>query len=338
MKAIVQSRYGEPREVLRLGEAPRPAPGDQQVLVRIRATSIHADVWHAVCGRPVLVRLMGAGLFRPRDPIPGTDLAGVVDAVGRDVTRFAPGDAVFGESHLTMRWRNGGTFAEYAAVPEAALQPKPESVSFEAAAAVPTAGHIALINLRGSAEVRPGHDVLVNGAGGAVGSIAVQVAKARGATVTAVDRGEKLAMLRSLGADRVVDYRRHDVTRVEGAYDLIFDVASTLSLRDCRRVLKPEGIYLVIGHEHYGAVGGPVLGGLPHFFKLVAMGPFHPNLPRMGSAPAPATSEIMARLRTMLEDGTITPVVDRVFPLAEAGEAMRYLQEGGGVGRILLTP
>jgi len=337
MKAIVHTRYGEPQDVLELREIDTPEVGDDEVLVRVRATSVHADVWHVVSGRPILVRLAGAGLFRPKDLVPGTDLSGVVESVGNNVSRFKVGDAVFGESHLKMQWRNGGTFAEYAAVPEGALELKPENVSFEQAASVPTSGNIALINLIGSAEVQPGHCVLINGAGGGVGSIALQVAKVRGATVTAVDRAEKLEMLRSLGADRVVDYHREDFTRGDERYDLILDVASTLSLKDCKHVLKPTGIYVIIGHDHYGATGSRMLGNLPHFFKLIALAPFDRHLPAL-SFSVPGKTEIMTELKKLLEAGKLTPVIDRTFPLSEARAAMRYLQDGGGLGKIIITP
>ncbi len=337
MKAIVQTRYGEPQDVLELREIDKPEAGDDELLVQVRATSVHADVWHTVCGRPILVRLMGAGLLRPKDLVPGTDLAGVVESVGKKVTRFKVGDAVFGESSMKLRWRNGGTFAQFAAVPEGALEQKPENVSFEQAASVPASGHIALLNLRGRAEVRPGHRVLINGAGGGVGSIALQVAKARGATVAAVDRAGKLEMLRRLGADQVIDYRQEDFTQGDERYDLIFDVASTLSLEDCKRVLNPTGIYLIIGHDHYGAAGGRLLGSLPHFIKLVALSPFDRHLPS-SSTPEPGTAEMMTELKKLLEAGKLTPVVDRTFPLSEARSAMRYMQEGGGLGKILITP
>ena len=337
MKAIVQSHYGEPRDVLSLAEIDAPVAGPGEVLVRIRATSVHADVWHAVSARPILVRLMGAGLFTPKDPVPGTDLAGVVEAVGADVTRFQVGDEVFGETQLKMQWRNGGTFAEYAVAAEAALAVKPAGVSFEQATAVPTAGYIALLNLRGGSEVQPGQHVLVNGAAGGVGFIALQVAKARGATVTAVDEGRKLDLLRGLGADRVVDYREEDFTRGPERYDLIFDVASTLSRAEWKRALKPEGVYVLIGHDHYGAAGGRLLGSLPRFFWLQLRGLFDRQIPRP-SGSTPPKSEVMAELRELLEAGALTPVIDRTFPLEQTLDAMRYLQEGGGIGKIVITP
>jgi len=335
MKAIVQTRYGDPQEVLAFREIDRPGLRDGEVLVRVRATSVHADVWHAVSGRPILVRLT-AGLFEPTDLVPGTDLAGVVEATGKDVVRFKVGDAVFGASSTKMEWRNGGTFAEWAAVPAGGLEHKPEPLSFVQAAAVPTPGIIALTNLRGSAEVRPGQHVLINGAGGGVGSAALQVAKARGATVTAVDRAEKLELLRQLGADRVIDYLQEDFTRGSERYDLILDVASTLSLKDCKRVLAPRGIYVIIGHDHYGAAGHRMLGTLPHFFGLMARAPFDRHLPALNFS-TPNRTQIMAELRALLEAGKLTPVVDRTYPLAEAGAAMGYLQQGGGLGRIILA-
>jgi NADPH:quinone reductase-like Zn-dependent oxidoreductase len=187
---------------------PVPAVGAGDVRVRVRAASLHPDVWHVVTGRPAVLRLMGAGRTRPRQPIPGTDMAGVVEAVGPQVTRFRPGDAVFGETIPAMQWVNGGAFAEYVSVPEHLLALKPANVTFEQAASVPTAGYIALLNLPDLRQVGPGRRVLVNGAGGGVGTLVVQIAKAHGAHVTAVDTAGKLPMLRALGADVVVDYTR----------------------------------------------------------------------------------------------------------------------------------
>ena len=280
---------------------------------------------------------MGAGLFKPKVAVPGTDLAGIVESVGKNVNRFKPGDEVFGESNSKMQWRNGGTFAEYAAAPEDALALKPERTSFEQAASVPTAGYIALINLMGSAAIQPGQRVLINGAGGGVGSIALQVAKARGATVTGVDRDEKLEMLRTLGADQVIDYAQEDFTQGDNRYDLIFDVASTLSFKNCKRVLNPMGTYVIIGHDHFGAAGGRTFGSLPHFFKLMALSAFDRQLPEL-SFSIPKKKEIMADLRELLETGQLTPVIDRTFPLGEVPQAMRRMQEGGGLGKIIVTP
>ncbi|MFH2006247.1 MAG: NAD(P)-dependent alcohol dehydrogenase [bacterium] len=337
MKAIVQTGYGAPEDVLQFREIDAPVVADDEVLVAVRAASVHPDVWHVVTGRPWVVRLMGAGLRKPKVPVPGTDLAGVVEAVGRSVSRFRPGDEVFGESHSRMQWCNGGAYAEYAAVPQDTLALKPAGTTFEEAASVPTAGYIALINLPAEGEWASRQNVLINGAGGGVGSIALQVAKARGATVTGVDRAEKLELLRALGADRVIDFAREDFTLGDERYDLIFDVASTLSLKGCKRVLNPTGTYVLIGHDHFGDAGGRTFGSLPHFFKLQARAPFDRHLPAL-SFSIPEKSGVMARLKELLETGQLTPVIDRTFPLHEVPEAMRYLQQGGGPGRIIITP
>lgn len=338
MRAIVQDRYGPPDRELELRDVERPHPGEGEVLVRVRASCVHADVWHEVTGRPWALRLMGAGFKRPIKPIPGTDLAGVVEAVGPQATRFRPGDEVFGETHVELVWRNGGAWAEYAAVPEETLARKPATVSFEEAAAVPAAGFIALLNLRGNARPGPGMRVLVNGAGGGVGSTVVQLAKARQAHVTGVDRGDKLEMIASLGADRVIDYTQEDFTRQERRYDLIVDVASTLSLMACRRVLTSDGVLLVIGHDHFGQAKGRVLGSIPRMLGLMLLSRVVDHLPDSQGEPPPTKREAMARLAELLAEGRLRPVLDRVYPLAEAREAMRYLQSGRPRGRIVLEP
>lgn len=337
MKAIVQDRYGPPREVLRLRDIDQPVIRDDEVLVRVRAASIHADVWHVVTGRPYVLRLMGTGLRRPKALVPGTDLAGCVESAGKNVTRFRPGDEVFGESHAGIQWRNGGAYAQYAAVPEDALALKPDNVTFSQAASVPTSGTIALLNLRAGELIKARQRVLINGAAGNVGSIAVQLAKAHGAHVTGVDCSAKLAMMRSLGADELIDYTQQDFTRGGQRYDLIFDVASTLVLEHCKRVLNPAGIYIRIGHDHFGAVGGPVFGSLPGFFKLVARAPFDPQLPDLNLS-APGKKHYMEILRGLLETGKLTPVIDRTYPLSEVASAMAYMESGRARGRIIIAP
>ena len=257
--------------------------------------------------------------------------------MGKGVTRFQPGDEVFGESQRKMQWCNGGAFAQYAAVPQDTLALKPARTSFEEAASVPTAGYIALINLPAPAAWPPVPNVLINGAGGGVGSIALQAAKARGARVTGVDRAEKLAMIRALGADRVIDFAREDFTQGEERYDLVFDVASNLSLKGCKRVLSATGLYVLIGHDHFGEAGGRTFGSLPRFIKLMAQTPFDRHLPAL-SFSLPVKREVMATLKGLLETGQLTPVIDRTFPLREVPEAMRTLQAGGGLGRIIITP
>jgi NADPH:quinone reductase-like Zn-dependent oxidoreductase len=325
MKAIVQERYGPPESVLELREIGRPTIADSEVLVRVRASCVHPDVWHVVTGRPWVLRLMGAGVRRPKNPVPGTDVAGIVEAVGDKVTRLALGDAVFGETHSLLQWVNGGAFAEYVSVPEETLALKPDDIGFEEAATVPTSGFIALLNLRGGARIEPGKDVLVNGAGGGVGSLAVQIAKSRGARVTAVDCAEKLEMIRSLGADHVIDFTREDFTRQDGRYDLILDVASNLSL-------------IVIGHDHFGDAKGRVLGSLPRMLGLFALSKVVRHLPTSEGVPAPTKREAIEVLRGLLATGGLTPVIDRAYPLAEVPAAMAYLQSGRACGRIVITP
>ena len=336
MKAVVQVRYGPPDEVLQLREIDKPVPGDGEVLVRVRAASVHPDVWHMVTGRPYVLRLMGAGLLRPKIQVPGTDLSGVVEAVGKDVTQLQAGDEVFGESFRELQWKNGGTFAEYAAAPADTLALKPDGISFEQASAVPTSGIIALNNLRAS-RIQPGHRVLINGAGGGVGTIALQLAKASGAHVTGVDRTEKLEMLRCLGADNFIDYTREDFTRRGERYDLILDVASTLSLAACTGSLTPNGVYVLIGHDHFGRRGRRALGSLPAALKLLALSRFVDHLPSAGS-PLPSKKESMAVLKDLLASGNLTPIVERTYPLSQVPEALRHLAEGNPRGRIVITP
>jgi NADPH:quinone reductase-like Zn-dependent oxidoreductase len=331
MKAIVQDRYGPP-EQLRLRIVDRPAAGADEVLVRVRAASLHPDVWHVVRGRPRVLRVMGAGLRRPKQTIPGTDVAGVVEAVGQGVTRFQPGEEVFGESLKGYSWRNGGAYAEYVAAPEEALARKPARLTFEQAAALPTSGFIVLTNLRGH-EIRPGQRVLVNGAGGGVGSLAVQLAKARGAEVTAVDRPAKLKMLRELGADEVIDCTREDFTANARRYALIVDVAGNQPFSRCRRALTPDGKYVLIGHDHFDAGW---VGSLPRFLGLLARSPFSKQLPRLDFS-TPSKRDAMAALAELVEAGELTPVVARTFALSEIAEAIRYLESGEALGKIVIT-
>ncbi len=337
MKAIVQDKYGPPDDVLQLREIDKPAIGDDEVLVRVRAASVHPDVWHVVTGRPYVLRLMGAGMLRPKNRVPGTDVAGLVESVGKDVALFGPGDEVFGETHTKLQWRNGGAYAEYVSVPQDALAHKPSGITFEQAAAVPTSGFIALHNLQSGGQIQPGQSVLINGAGGGVGTIAVQLAKAYGARVTGVDSTEKMEMVRSLGADCVIDYTQEDFTRRGERYDLILDVASNLSLTVCKRALMPKGVYVLIGHDHFGDAAGRILGSLPRVLRLVALSPFDSQLPDPKFS-IPSKGAVMAVLKEFLEAGKLTPVVDRTYPLKEVPEAMRYLQGGRACGKIIITP
>jgi NADPH:quinone reductase-like Zn-dependent oxidoreductase len=335
MKAIVQDRYGSVED-LELREVDRPVAGNGEVLVRVRAASLHPDVWHVVRGLPHVLRLMGAGVFRPKNPIPGTDMSGIVEAVGTGVTRFRPGDEVFGET-VPHPWINGGTFAEYVSVREQLLERKPRNVTFEQAASVPTAGFIALLNLRGGRLIRPGQKVLVNGAGGGVGALALQIAKAGGAHVTAVDSTHKLEMLRALGADEVIDFTREDFTCSGARYDLIFDVPGNRPLAACRRALEADGKYVLIGHVRFDASHGRVLGLFPRFFRLIFLSFFVEQL-RLGTSSVPTQQGSIAMLRDLLESGRITPIVDSTFDLGQAREAFRHLIEDEVQGKIILTP
>jgi NADPH:quinone reductase-like Zn-dependent oxidoreductase len=334
MKAIVQRGYGS-ADVLALREIDTPTPEDDEVLVRVRATSLHPDVWHAMRGVPYVLRLMGSGLRTPRNPVPGTDLAGVVDSVGRNVTRFHPGDEVFGQSVGTNTWGNGGTYAEYAAVPEAGLQPKPANLTFEQAASVLTSGQIAVQGVRDEGRIQQGQRVLINGAGGGVGATAVQLAKAYGADVTAVDAPGKLDMLRSIGADRVVDYTREDFTRGGARYDVVLDIVGNHPWSQLKCALTPEGTYVLIGHDQYGAAGHRWFGSLGRFFKLMVISPFVSHLHPFRGAKDPGDRLVV--LKELIEAGKVTPVIDRTFPLSEVPDAIRYLESGRVQGKVVIT-
>jgi NADPH:quinone reductase-like Zn-dependent oxidoreductase len=334
VKAIVQDRYGG-TDVLEVRELERPVPADDELLVRVRAASLHPDVWHMLHGRPYVLRIW-SGLRRPRQRVPGTDVAGVVEAKGDAARRFEPGDEVFGETMAGYQWQNAGAFAEYATVPEDALAPKPARLSFEQAAAVPTSALIALHGFRDHGRVRPGQKVLVNGAGGGVGSFAVQLAKAWGAEVTGVDAAAKLDAVRSAGADRVIDYASEDFTRSGDRYDLVFDIPGNRPFTEVRRALADAGTYVLIGHDGYGATRGRWLGSIPKFLGLVARSPFVRQLPRV-TFKLPGKRESMARLCELIEDGRLTPVVDSTFPLTEIRAAIRYLESGRACGKVVIT-
>ncbi len=336
MRAVVQSHYGPHARVLTVQEVPRPVAGPGQVLVRVRASSVHADVWHAVNGIPRVLRLMGSGVRAPKQPIPGTDLAGDVVAVGHAVDRFAPGDRVFGEVTSHNQWGNSGTLAEFAAVDQSLLWPIPARLDHQQAAAVPTAALIALMNLRDTGRISAGQRVLVNGAGGAVGVWAVQLARALGATVAAVDGPAKLDLLRDLGADPVIDYTRQDFTRLGPRYDIVFDIVSQAPFRQVRRALEPEGTFVLIGHDQYGSSGHRVLGSLGRVLPLMALSPFVRQLP--GIRPGPSRAENMALIVDLLAQGRIRPVVDdRVFPLEQVVAAIDHLTTGLAKGRVVVT-
>lgn len=333
MRAIVQKRYGQHREVLRLGNISAPTPRPGEVLVRVRATSVHADVWHAVNGIPYVLRLMGSGVRTPKQQVPGTDLAGeVIDSTGR----FKSGDRVFGEVTSANQWSNSGTFAEFAAVDETLLERIPENLSFEQAAAVPTAALIALMNLRDQGRVRPDQRVLVNGAGGAVGVWAVQLAQVFGAEVTAVDGPDKLAMLADLGAAHTIDYTRADFTRLGQRYDIVFDIVSKKPFSQVRRALEPDGTFVLVGHDQYGGSGHRVLGSLGRMLPLMAASPFVAQLPGIRSDHS--RQENWALIVRLLGEGRLRPVVDEhEFSLEQTADAMDHLITGAAKGRVVVT-
>lgn len=322
MRAIVRDQYGSP-DVLELREIERPVAGDDEVLVQVHAAGVNmADVDY-LRGQPYVARL-GTGLRRPRNPVLGLDVAGTVEAVGRNVTRFQPGDQVFGD----LTEHGYGAFAEYACAPEDAFAQRPAGPTFEEAATVPQAGIMALQGLVDKRRIRPGDEVLINGAGGGVGPFAVQIAKSFGAEVTAVDGTGKLDLLRSIGADHVIDYTLEDYTTSGRRYDRILDVAGNRSIFECRRALKPKGRYVVIP------------GSIPRLFQAMVLGPL---LSIIGSRKMgmlmwkPFKREDVALLTELIEAGRVAPVIDRSFPLSEVAEALRYQEEGRARGKLVIS-
>jgi NADPH:quinone reductase-like Zn-dependent oxidoreductase len=336
MKAIVQEKYGSPADVLNLKDIDKPVLKDDEVLVRVHAASVHPDVWHLVRGLPYALRIMGAGLLRPKNSVPGTDVAGYVESVGKNVSQFQQGDEVFGETIKGYQWTNGGAYAEYASVPEDSLALKPANITFEQAAAIPTSGLIALQNLPDEELLQPGQSVLVNGAGGGVGTIAVQLAKVYGANVTGVDDSTKLDMVRSIGADQVIDYTKEDFTQSGGRYDLIFDIPWNHPYSACRRVLAPDGKYVLIGHDRFGQGAGRWLGSLPRVLKLVALSPFVSQLPSPNFS-MPNKNNQMDVLKQLMETGKLRPVIDRTYSLGEVPEAIKHLEMGHARGKVIIT-
>jgi NADPH:quinone reductase-like Zn-dependent oxidoreductase len=325
MQAIVQDTYGS-TEVLQLREVAKPAPEDGEVLVRVHAAGLDRGVWHVMTGLPYLIRLVvpTLGLRRPKVPVRGMDLAGRVEAVGAHVTRFAPGDAVFG-------WSDHGSYAQYVSVPEDHLAPMPTNLTFEQAAAVPISGFAALQGLRDVGEVRPGQQALVIGAAGGVGSFAVQLAKAFGARVTGVASTAQLDLVRAIGADDVVDYTREDVTDGRRRWDLVLDTAGHRSLSRLRRALTPGGTLVIVGSEGRGRW----LGGFDRNLRAVALSRLVGQRLRM-LASKPRQEDLQV-LRELIEAGKVTPVIDRAFPLGEVPEAIRHMVEGHGHGKTVIT-
>ena len=320
MKAIVHTTYGSP-DVLELREIEKPDVADDGVLVRVRAASVNPADWYGIAGRPWLARPM-MGLRKPKSPEVGADFAGTVEAVGRDVTQVRPGEDVFGRS---------GTFAEYVCLAEDRVVLKPTTVTFEQAAAVPVAAITALQSLRDKGQVEPGHKVLVNGASGGVGTFAVQIAKALGAEVTAVCSTRNVDLVRSLGADHVIDYTREDFTQTDQRYDLLLDIAGSRSWREVRRVLHPQATLVIIG----GPKGTRLLGPLSHIVnvKLASVR----SRRRVVFFVAKIVKADLEVVRELLESGQVTPVVDRRYELSETADAFRYLGEGHAQGKLVIA-
>ncbi len=323
MKAIIQDRYGAP-EVLRCSDVDTPVPAGREVLVRVHAASVNARDWHTMRGDPYLARA-ALGIRRPRARIRGTDFAGRVEATGSEVTRLRPGDEVFGEAE--------GAFAEYVSVPGDLVEPKPANLTFEQAAALPLAANTALMGLRDVARVRPGHRVLINGASGGVGTFAVQLAKSYGAQVTAVCSARNAELVRSLGADHVIDYAHEDFTRTGERYDVVFDLVGNRSLTACRRALTPAGTLVLSGGGVFE--GGSVLGPIGLIVRgRLASGFVGQRVRTLTATPSRAN---LATLRELAEAGTLTPVIDRTHPLSETAEAIRYLEREHARAKVVLS-
>jgi len=321
MKAAVYTRYGPP-DVIEITDIEKPVLKDNEVLIEVRAASVNPLDWHFMRGTPYGVRIV-AGLRKPKVTQLGVDVAGQVEAVGGNVTQFKPGDQVFGTCK--------GAFAEYACARESALVMKPDNVTLEQAACVPIAGYTALQGLRNKGKVQPGQTVLINGASGGVGTFAVQIAKSFGAEVTGVCSTRNVDMVRSIGADRVIDYTREDLTKSGRRYDLFFDCIGQHSLSVCRSVLSHEGIYV--------GAGGPsdlwMIGPIARLIKSLVLSGLGSQ--KLGGLLAKANKEDLTILRELIQSGKVTPVIDRRYRLSEVPEAIGYLEEGHARGKVIIT-
>ena len=322
MKAIVQDRYGSP-DVLELREIDQPVPTDHEVLVRVQASSINALDWHFMRGDPYLAR-SDMGIGAPKVKVRGRDLAGTVVAVGANITRLRPGDEVFGEAD--------GAFAEYAAVPDGRVDRKPANLTFEQAAAIPLAGTTALMGLRDVARVEPAQRVLINGASGGVGTFAVQVARAYGADVTAVCSERNADLVRSIGADHVIDYRRQDFTRGDQLYDVVFDLVGNHPMGALRRTLTPTGLIVLSGGGVF--TGGSVFGPMWLILQGKLMERF---TSRVAVLAEKASTANLAALRDLAEAGKLTPAIDRTYPLKDVPEAIRYVEQDHARAKVVIT-
>jgi NADPH:quinone reductase-like Zn-dependent oxidoreductase len=322
MRAIVQDEYGS-ADVLRIAEIDRPAIGDGEVLIQVSAAGLDRGTWHYLAGMPYLFRLMGPGLRRPKNPVLGLDVAGTVTAVGAGVTRFQVGDEVFGIG--------AGSFAEYARARADKLARKPANLTFEQAAVVAISGLTALQSVRDVGRVQPGQHVLIIGASGGVGTYAVQIAKASGAEVTGVCSTGKVDLVRSIGADHVIDYTREDFAAGPHRYDLILDIGGNSPLSRLRRALTPRGTLVLVGGED----GDRWTGGMGRQARAIALSPFVRQ--RLTMKTPKENHMDLQRLVALIEAGDVTPVIDRTYPLAQVPDAMRHLHTGQARGKIVIT-
>jgi NADPH:quinone reductase-like Zn-dependent oxidoreductase len=318
MKAIVYTKYGSP-DVLQLKEVEKPTPMDDEVLIKIHAASVNAYDWHFLTADIFLIRLMGGGLFKPKNTRLGADIAGRIEAVGKNITQFQPGDKVFGMVK--------GGFAEYTCAAESALALKPVNTSFEKAAAIPMAAITALQGLRNEGQIQAGQKVLINGASGGVGTFAVQIAKSFGAEVTAVCSTRNLEQAHSIGADHVIDYTKENFTKNGQQYDLIFAVNGYHPLLAYKRALTPKGIYVMAG------------GTMAQMFQPMLMGSIMSETGgrKMGGVSAKQSQSDLVFIKELFEAGKVKSVIDRRYPLIEAAEALRYLGEGHARGKVVIT-
>jgi NADPH:quinone reductase-like Zn-dependent oxidoreductase len=319
MKAFAYTQYGLP-DVLQLTDIPKPVPADNEVLIEVYAASVNPMDWHLMRGKPIFARLMMGGLLKPKHKVLGSDIAGRIEAIGRSVKQFQPGDEVFAGKGV-------GGFAEFACATEERLALKPANLSFEQAATVPVAAITALQGLRDKGRIQPGHKVLIDGASGGVGTFAVQIAKSFGAEVTAVCSSRNVDIARSLGADHVIDYTREDFTRSGQRYDLIFAANAYHSIFDYRRALGQNGIYVMAG------------GGSAPMLQTMLLGPLLSAIGRkkMCFVGAKMKQTDLALLKELLEAGKIVPVIDRRYPFSDVPEALRYLGEGHAQGKVVIT-
>jgi NADPH:quinone reductase-like Zn-dependent oxidoreductase len=322
MKAIVHDEYGS-ADGLELRDLAKPEVGDNEVLVRVHAAGVDRGVWHVMTGLPYPIRLAGYGLRAPKASVLGADVAGVVEVVGNDVTRFQPGDEVFGIAT--------GSYAEYAIASEDKLAPKPSNLTFEQAAVVAISGLTALQGLRDHGKVHPEQKILIIGASGGVGTFTVQIAKSFGAEVTGVCSTTKVELVRSLGADHVIDYTHDDFAEGEQRYDVILDIGGNSTLSRLRRALTPKGTLVIAG----GETDGRLLGGADRQLRAIALSPFVGQ--KLGTFISSENAEDMIVLKELIEAGKVTPVIDRTYSLSEAPDAIRYIEEGHARGKVAIT-